>query len=47
MTQQEWKKEKRRKKQQSTMEKEIMRLLDKSVKVAVDMALKDIFKEWK
>lgn len=47
MTQQEWEKEKRRKKQQSTMEKEIMRLLDKSVKVAVDMALKDIFKEWK
>ena len=29
------------------MEKEIMRLIDKSVKVAVDMALKDIFKEWK
>ena len=47
MTQQEWEKEKRRKKQQSTMEKEIMRLLDKSVKAAVDMALKDIFKEWK
>ena len=47
MTQQEWEKEKRRKKQQSTMEKEIMRLLDKSVKTAVDMTLKDIFKEWK
>lgn len=47
MTQQEWEKEKRRKKQQSAMEKEIMRLIDKSVKVAVDMALKDIFKEWK
>lgn len=29
------------------MEKEIMQLLDKSVKAAVDMALKDIFKEWK
>ena len=47
MTQQEWEKEKRRKKQQPAMEKEIMRLIDKSVKVAVDMALKDIFKEWK
>ena len=47
MTQQEWEKEKRRRKQQSALEKEIMRLLDKSVKAAVDMALKDIFKEWK
>lgn len=47
MTQQEWEKEKRRKKQQSALEKEIMRLMEESVKTAVDVALKDIFKEWK
>ena len=47
MTQSEWEKEKRRKKQQSALEKEIMRLMEKSVKTAVDVALKDIFKEWK
>ena len=42
------KKEKeKKKKKKSVMEAEIMRFMEKSMKTALDMALDDIFKDWK
>ena len=42
------KKEKdKKKKKQSVMEAEIMRFMEKSMKTALDLALDDIFKDWK
>ena len=40
-------KEKKKKKQQSILETEIFRIMEKSLKSAMDKALDDIFKEWK
>ena len=42
------KKEKdKKKKKKSVMEAEIMRFMEKSLKSALDVALDDIFKDWK
>ena len=42
------KKEKdKKKKKKSVMEAEIMRFMEKSMKPALDLALDDIFKDWK
>ena len=38
---------KKKKKKQNVLESEIMSLMQKSMKTALDMALDDIFKEWK
>lgn len=40
-------KDKKKKKKQSVLEKEIMSLMSKSLKMALDVALDDIFKDWK
>ena len=40
-------KEKKKKKKQSILEAEIMSILEKSMKTALDEALDDIFKDWK
>lgn len=40
-------KEKRKKKKQSVLEAEIMSIMEKSLKTALDKALDDIFKDWK
>ena len=40
-------KEKRKKKKQSILEAEVMRIMEKSLKTALDMALDDILKGWK
>lgn len=40
-------KNKKKKKKQSVLEKEIMSLMSKSLKTALDVALDDIFKDWK
>ena len=45
MSQQE--SDKKKKKKQSTLEAEIFSIMEKSLKTAVDMALDDIFKDWK
>ena len=37
----------KRKKKKSTLEAEIFAILQKGMKAALDMALDDIFKEWK
>ena len=37
----------KRKKKKSTLEAEILAILQKSLKSALDMAMDDIFKEWK
>ena len=37
----------KRKKKKSTLEAEILAILQKSLKAALDMAMDDIFKEWK
>lgn len=37
----------KKKKKQSVMEAEIMRFMEKSMKTALDLALDDIFKDWK
>ena len=37
----------RKKKKQSTLEAEIFSIMEKSVKTALDVALDDIFKDWK
>lgn len=39
--------EKKRKKKQSVLEAEIMSIMEKSMKAALDKALDDIFKDWK
>ena len=38
---------KKKKKKQSTFEAEIFRVVEKSLKSALDVALDDIFKDWK
>ena len=40
-------KEKRKKKKQSILEAEVMRIMEKSLKTALDMALDDILKDRK
>ena len=45
MSQQE--RDKKKKKKQSVLEAEVFSILEKSLKTAVDMALDDIFKDWK
>ena len=47
MSKAEDKKKKKKKKRQSILEAEIMAILNKSMKTALDMALDDIFKGWK
>ena len=47
MTQSQKDKEKKKKKEQSILEAEIMRIMEKSMKTAIDLALDDIFKDWK
>ena len=39
--------DKKKKKKQSTLEAEIFRIMEKSLKSALDVALDDIFKDWK
>lgn len=39
--------EKKKKKEKSILEAEILALMQKSLKAAMDAALNDIFKEWK
>lgn len=41
------KKDKDKKKKKSVLEAEIMRFMEKSMKTALDLALDDIFKDWK
>ena len=38
---------KKKKKKQSVLEAEVFSILEKGLKTAVDMALDDIFKDWK
>ena len=45
MSQQE--KNKKKKKRKSILEAEIMSIMQKSLKTALDLALEDIFKDWK
>ena len=40
-------KEKRKKKKQSILEAEVMRIMEKSLKTALNKALDDILKDWK
>lgn len=40
-------KPKKKKKKKAVVESEIMRLMQKSLKTALDLALEDIMKEWK
>lgn len=40
-------KEKDKKKKKSILEAEIMSIMEKSMKAALDQALDDIFKDWK
>ena len=47
MTQSQKDKEKKKKKKQSILEAEILRNLEKRLKTAIDLALEDIFKDWK
>ncbi len=47
MTEQERKKKERDKKRKSILEAEINRIMEKSLKTALDKALDDIFKDWK
>ena len=41
------KKKKDKKRKQSILEKEIMSIMSKSMKAALDMALDDLLKDWK
>ncbi len=47
MSQSQKDKEKKKKKKQSILEAEIMRIMQKSLKTAIDMALDDILKDYK
>jgi hypothetical protein len=47
MSQSEKDREKKKKKKQSILEAEIMRIMQKSLKTAIDMALDDILKDFK
>ena len=40
-------KEKKKKKKKSILEAEVMSIIEKSMKAALDKALDDIFKDWK
>ena len=40
-------KKKKKKKQKSVLEAEILAFMQKSMKTALDLALDDIFKDWK
>lgn len=40
-------KDKKKKKKKSILEAEIMSIMQKSLKTALDLALDDIFKDWK
>ena len=40
-------KDKKKKKRQSLLEAELVRIMEKSLKVAMDKALDDIFRDWK
>lgn len=40
-------KEKKKKRKQSILEGEILRIMEKSIKAAMDQALDDLFKDWK
>ena len=39
-------KDKKKKKRQSLLEAELFRIMEKSLKVAMDKALDDIFRDW-
>ena len=43
----EKKEDKKKKKRQSILEAELFRIMEKSLKAAMDQALDDIFKDWK
>ena len=47
MTKNKKEREKKKKKRESILEAEIMKIMDKSMKTALDKALDDIFKDWK
>ena len=47
MTQSQKDKDKKKKKKQSILEAEVMRIMEKSLKTALDMALDDILKDFK
>lgn len=47
MSQSQKDKEKKKKKEQSILEAEIMRIMQKSLKTALDLALDDILKDFK
>ena len=47
MSQSQKEKDKKKKKKQSILEAEIMRIMQKSLKTAIDMALDDILKDFK
>ena len=40
-------KDKEKKRKKSILEAEVMRIMEKSLKTALDLALDDIFKDWK
>ena len=47
MTSQQERDKKKKKKDQSILEAEIFAIMEKSLKQAMDMALDDLFKDWK
>ena len=47
MSQSQKEKDKKKKKKQSILEAEIMRIMQKSLKTAIDLALDDILKDFK
>ena len=47
MTQNQKEREKKKKKRESILEAEIMKIMEKSMRTALDKALDDIFKDWK
>ena len=47
MTQNQKEREKKKKNRESILEAEIMKIMEKSMKTALDKALDDIFKDWK
>ena len=47
MTQNKKEREKKKKRRESILEAEIMKIMEKSMKTALDKALDDIFKDWK
>ena len=47
MSQKREKDKKKKKKEQAVLEAEIFSIMEKSLKTAMDMALDEIFKDWK